>query len=73
MCGAAPRLLLIDSTRNYLRSVKNLLCLCMTVTQRARGVLTFVPPRDFKSRLIRTVRRKSLAHELGRHAKSLPC
>ena len=22
-----------------------------------RGVLTFVPPRDFKSRLIRTVRR----------------
>src|SRR5579864_5493646 len=37
-----------------------------------RGVLTFVPPRDFKSRLIRTVRRKSLAQELGRHAKSLP-
>ena len=37
-----------------------------------RGVLKFVPPRDFKSRLIRTVRRKSLAQELGRHAKSLP-
>ena len=37
-----------------------------------RGVVKFVPPRDFKSRLIRTARRKLLAHELGRHAKSLP-
>jgi glycosyltransferase involved in cell wall biosynthesis len=40
--------------------------------EEGRGVLTFVPPRDFKSRLIRTARRKSLAHELGRYAKSLP-
>jgi glycosyltransferase involved in cell wall biosynthesis len=37
-----------------------------------RGVLTFIPPREFKSRLIRMARRKSLARELGRHAKSLP-
>src|SRR5580704_12233977 len=36
------------------------------------GVLKFIPSREFKSRLIRTARRKMLAHELGRHAKSLP-
>jgi glycosyltransferase involved in cell wall biosynthesis len=36
------------------------------------GILTFIPPRDFRSRLARTVRRKSLARELGRYAKSLP-
>jgi glycosyltransferase involved in cell wall biosynthesis len=37
-----------------------------------QGVLTFVPQRDFKSRLVRTLSRKSLARELGRYAKSLP-
>ena len=34
------------------------------------GVLTFVPPRDFRSRLVRSFRRKSLARELNRYAKS---
>jgi glycosyltransferase involved in cell wall biosynthesis len=35
-----------------------------------RGVLTFVPPNDFKSRLIRTLRRKTLARDLNCYAKS---
>jgi glycosyltransferase involved in cell wall biosynthesis len=37
-----------------------------------QSVLTFVPPRDFKSRLVRTLHRKSLARELSRYTKSLP-
>ena len=36
------------------------------------GVQTFVPPRDLGSRLVRSLRRKSLARELGRYAKSVP-
>ena len=37
-----------------------------------QSVLTFVPPRDFKSRLVRTLHRKSLAREFSRYTKSLP-
>ncbi len=41
-------------------------------TGDGRGVLAFDPPRDFGSRLVRTLRRKSLARELSRYAKSRP-
>jgi glycosyltransferase involved in cell wall biosynthesis len=34
------------------------------------GVLTFVPPRDFKSRLVRTLRRKTLGRDLNRYGNS---
>jgi glycosyltransferase involved in cell wall biosynthesis len=36
------------------------------------GVLTFVPPRDLRSRVVRSLRRKSLERELDRYAKSRP-
>jgi glycosyltransferase involved in cell wall biosynthesis len=38
----------------------------------APGVLTFVPPRDFRTRLVRSLLRKYLARELSRYAKSRP-
>ena len=41
-------------------------------TGDGRGVLAFDPPRDFGSRLVRSWRRKSLARELSRYAKSRP-
>lgn len=47
----------------------------MFVAQREGGgqdVLRFVPPTDFRSRLARTLRRKSLARALNRYARSRP-
>ena len=35
-------------------------------------IVTFVPPKDFTSRVVRTLRRKSFARELDRYAKSRP-
>jgi glycosyltransferase involved in cell wall biosynthesis len=39
-------------------------------TRESQGVATFVPPRDLKSRLVRTMRRKALAHEFNRYSRS---
>ena len=39
-------------------------------TGEGRDVLTFVPPRDLRSRVIRTLRRKTLAHDLNRYPKT---
>lgn len=41
-------------------------------TGDGRGVLAFVPPRDFRNRLVRSLRRKFFARELSRYAKSRP-
>ena len=39
-------------------------------TREGRGVVTFDPPRDFRSRLVRTMRRKTLARDIDRYPKS---
>jgi len=47
----------------------------MFVAQRdgpGQDVVRFVPPVDFRSRLVRTLRRKSLARAMNRYAKSRP-